>query len=191
MSMIRSDEADHTNDCRNKGSPICAASKRSRLEPKQTCPQTGIELLQQVALLGGKTKSTCMKSETETAEPKWLELCTNNEGPNMTLPSTEILLSPKLNLPKTDKARPVRQKHCADIENPSLRRSNAGDAKPRQPEDLGDIGESRRAKSDRSEDGSRFRALRSGIGELHQVKLCIEIKKSKCRKSGADTQESM
>ena len=109
----------------------------------------------------------------------------------MTLPSTEILLSPKLNLPKTDKARPVRQKHCADIENPKCRRSNAGNAKPRQPKDLGDISGSKRAGSNRSEDGSTFRARRSGIGEPQQVKLCIEIKKSKCRKSGANTKESI
>ena len=70
MSMIGSDEADHTNACSNKGGAICAASNTSRLEPKQTCPQTGVELLQQVALLSGKTKSTCMKSKTEIAEPR-------------------------------------------------------------------------------------------------------------------------
>jgi hypothetical protein len=54
---------------------------------------------------------------------------------------TEMLLDPKLNLPKTDKAEPMRANVRSDSDEPSIRKSSTDMAEPKRAYDRKEIAE--------------------------------------------------
>jgi hypothetical protein len=60
----------------------------------------------------------CKESGMDMKEPILANLLRAREDPKCTNPMTEILLEPKLNLPKTDNAAPIRQNVRSDREEP-------------------------------------------------------------------------
>lgn len=109
----------------------------------------------------------------------------------MTLPSTEMLLSPKLNLPKADKAKSIWQRVCTNIENSGCRKSKTKTTKSKWTGDLMNNGRSKSQWSDKSSDKSRWKPRSKGRDELHQARPCIEVVKPMCKKSKANIADPM
>jgi hypothetical protein len=63
------------------------------------------------------------------------------DDPKCTYPMTEMLLSPKLNLPKTDSAEPTRANVRTDNDEPKRKKSQIDKEDPRRENDLTDIEE--------------------------------------------------
>jgi hypothetical protein len=84
-------------------------------------------------LLRDNVAPKCKKSRTAIADPRRAKLRRDKEEPKCTYPITEMLLDPKLNLPKTDKAEPIRAKVRSDNDEPRRRKSNTASDEPKRP----------------------------------------------------------
>jgi hypothetical protein len=81
----------------------------------------------------------CRRSSVDVNMPGRVKFLRDSKDPKCTTPMTEMLLEPKLNLPKTDKAEPMRANVRSDKDDPKSRKSSTDKDEPNRPKDLSDI----------------------------------------------------